>query len=67
MPRHAAPVVVVPDPLPEGRKARLVVLVALVLTAALVAAGLIWYWLGRRGHVTPVSAIQSAAVARERG
>jgi cytoskeletal protein RodZ len=54
VPRHASPAVVVPDPLPAGRRARLFVLVALVLTVALVAAGILWYWLGRRG-TGPVS------------
>jgi hypothetical protein len=47
--RHASPVVVVADPLPAGRKARLVVLLALFLTVALVAGGLLWYWLARAG------------------
>ena len=55
VPRQAVPAVVVPDPLPAGRKARIVVLLALVLTVALLAAGLLWYWLGRRGVVAPVS------------
>ncbi|HEX5045371.1 MAG TPA: helix-turn-helix transcriptional regulator [Candidatus Polarisedimenticolaceae bacterium] len=67
VPRHTAPVVVVADPLPAGKKARLVVLVALVLTVALVAGGLLWYWLARRGHEGPVSSMRAAASSRTRG
>jgi len=60
-------VVVVADPLPTDRKARLVVLLALFLTAALVAGGLLWYWLARRGHDAPVSSHYRVAVERARG
>lgn len=61
VPRHASPAVVVPNPLPAGRKARMVVLLALVLTVALAAAGLLWYWLGRRG-TGPVSSTCAISV-----
>ena len=57
---------VVADPLPAGRNARLVVLLALVLTVALVAGGLLWYWLARRGH-GPVSSMRTWVVERTRG
>jgi flagellar basal body-associated protein FliL len=57
-------VVVVADPLPAGKKARLVVLLALVLTVALVAGGLLWYWLARRGHEGQVSSTRMGAVER---
>ena len=67
VPRHASPVVVVADPLPAGKKARLVVLLALVLTVALVAGGLLWYWLARRGHEGPVSSMRAGAVERTKG
>lgn len=67
VPRHATPVVVVADPLPAGRKARLVVLLALALTVALVAGGLLWYWLVRRGHVGPMSSTRAWVVERTRG
>jgi cytoskeletal protein RodZ len=67
VPRHAAPVVVVADPLPAGKKARLVVLLALVLTVALVAGGLLWYWLARRGHEGPVSSMRAGVSQRMRG
>jgi len=67
VPRHAAPVVVVADPLPAGRKARLVVLLALALTVALVVGGLLWYWLARRGHVGPMSSTRTWVVERTRG
>ena len=67
VPRHTSPVVVVADPLPTGRKARLVVLVALFLTVALVAGGLLWYWLARRGHEAPVSSRGTVPVERTRG
>jgi cytoskeletal protein RodZ len=66
VPRQGAAVVVVPHPLPAGR-ARMVVVAALVLTAVLVAAGLLWYWLGRRGHEGPLSSMQAVAAPRERG
>jgi cytoskeletal protein RodZ len=66
VPRHGAAVVVVPHPLPAGRRARRVVVVALVLTAVLVAAGLLWYWLGRRGHEAPLSSMQAVAAPGER-
>ena len=64
VPRHAAPAVVVPDPLPAGRKARVAVLVALALTVALVAAGILWYWLGRGGDPGAVSSALPAEAAR---
>jgi cytoskeletal protein RodZ len=63
VPRHTAPAVVVSNPLPAGRRARMVVLLALVLTAALVAAGLLWYWLGRRGDAGPVSSTRALAAS----
>jgi hypothetical protein len=66
VPRQSAPVLVVANPLPAGRRARLVVVLALVLTVVLVAAGLLWYWLGRRGQVGPVSSMQAVAAAGER-
>ena len=67
VPRHTTPVVVVGDPLPAGRKARLVVLLALVVTAALVAGGLLWYWLARRGHEGAVSSMGAVTVERTKG
>jgi len=67
VPRHASPVVVVADPLPAGRKARLVVLLALFLTVALVAGGLLWYWLARRGHEGAMSSMRTVAGERTRG
>lgn len=67
VPRHASAVVVVGDPLPAGKKARLVVLVALVLTVALVAGGLLWYWFARVRHEGPVSSTRMGAVERTGG
>ena len=66
VPRQASPVLVVADPLPAGRRARLVVVLALVLTVMLVAAGLLWYWLGHRVQTGPVSSMQPLATAGKR-